>query len=158
MSRRSDVPIAGLPNVAAWLPFVVAGAVLVLAGGMVAAAGGEAPSRHLSWASAYLVLVCGATQIFLGGGQAMLVRQPARRLVLAQLVTFELGNACVLVGTLSGVHGVLYAGSATLFVSLAMFAWSTRAATLRPRLFVIAYRALVVLLAVGVPAGSVLAR
>ena len=138
--------------------FVVVGAVLVLAGGFVAAAGGEAPSRHLSWASAYLVLVCGSAQVLLGGGQALLARRlPGPSLVAAQFAAFNLGNAGVLAGTLSGVTGVLYAGGAVLVVALGLFAWATREAVARHRL-VIAYRAALVVLAVSVPVGGALAR
>lgn len=133
-----------------------AGALLVLAGGFVAAAGGEAPSRHLSWASAYLVLVCGSAQIFLGGGQAFVgSRAVPPRLAAVQLAAFNLGNAGVLAGTLSGAAPVLYAGSAVLLVALALFAWSTRSAT-GPRLHVTVYRIVLVALAVSVPIGGVL--
>jgi hypothetical protein len=139
-----------------WAPFVGAGALLVLAGGFVAAAGGEAPSRHLSWAAAYLVLVCGSAQIFLGGGQALVGSRPVPpRLAAVQLAAFNLGNAGVLVGTLSGTAAVLYAGSAVLVVALALFAWATRS-TVSPRLRVVVYRVVLVALAVSIPVGGVL--
>jgi hypothetical protein len=46
--------------------FVASGAVFVLAGCFAAAADGVTASPHLSWASAYLVLVCSSAQIVLG--------------------------------------------------------------------------------------------
>lgn len=141
-----------------WAPFVAAGAALVLAGGFVAAAGGEAPSRHLSWACAYLVLVCGSAQVFLGGGQALIASRPPRPLVrAAQFGAFNLGNAGVLAGTLSGVTGVLGVGSAVLVVALGLFAWATRD-TVGPRLRVVVYRLVLVALAVSVPVGGALAH
>ena len=139
-----------------WAPFVGIGSLLVLAGGFVAAAGGEAPSRHLSWACAYLVLVCGSAQIFLGGGQALVGSRPVSpRLAAVQLSAFNLGNAGVLVGTLTDVTGVLYAGSAVLVAALALFAWSTRSTT-GSRLQVALYRGVLVVLAVSIPVGGVL--
>lgn len=139
--------------------FVAASVVAVLAGGLVAAAGGEAPSHHLSWAAAYLVLVCGLAQAFLGAGQFALTPGPPSTRVLAwQFAAFNVGNAGVLAGTLSGFLPVLDAGSVVLLVSLGTFYWSTRKATARRRLAAVAYRTLVVLLAVSVPVGAVLAR
>lgn len=151
-------PASGLGSAHRWVLFVAAGAVLVLAGGFVAAAGGEAPSRHLSWASAYLVLVCGSAQIFLGGGQALVGSRPPRPLLLAaQFTAFNLGNAGVLAGTLSGMTGVLDAGSAALVVAFILFAWATRDAVGRRR-FAAVYRVVLAALAVSVPLGAVLAR
>jgi hypothetical protein len=132
------------------------GALLVLAGGFVSAAGGEAPSRHLSWACAYLVLVCGSAQIFLGGGQELVGSRPVPpRLAGLQLLAFNLGNAGVLVGTLADVAAVLFAGSAVLVVALALFAWATRNAA-GPPLRVAVYRVVLVALAVSIPVGAVL--
>ncbi len=130
----------------------------VLAGGLVAAAGGEAPSRHLSWASAYLVLVCGLAQVFLGGVQFLATTPSSPPLLAWQSVTFNLGNAGVLAGTLSGFWPVLDVGGAVLLVSLGLFAWATRSLDGRWPLLGAAYRVALVLLAVSVPIGCVLAR
>lgn len=139
--------------------FVAVGAVLVVAGGFVAAAGGEAPSRHLLWASAYLVLVCGCAQVLLGGGQALVAARPPRRsLLIWELGAFNLANAAVLAGTLSGTGLVLDAGSAVLIAALGLFAWATKTVGGAHRVVVVAYRAVLVVLAVSVPVGVVLAR
>lgn len=154
----AEAPGGGVGAPRIWAPFVAAGAALVLAGGFVAAAGGEAPSKHLSWACAYLVLVCGSAQILLGGGQALIgSRHPRRALLAVQFTAFNLGNAGVLAGTLSGVAGVLYAGSGVLVVAVGLFAWGTKDAAGR-HLAVVGYRVVIVALAVSVPVGGVLAR
>jgi hypothetical protein len=109
--------------------------------------------------SAYLVLVCGSAQILLGGGQAMVVLSPPRfRVVAAQFASFNLTNAAVIAGTLSRLAGVLYAGSALFVVALGLFAWSTREASARGSLFTLAYRVALMVLAVSVPIGVLLAH
>lgn len=140
-----------------WLPFAVAGTAAVLAGGFVAAAGGEDPTKHLAWASAYLVLVCGCSQLFVGVGAAALTRSsPSVRLVTWQLVGFNAGNAGVLAGTLSGARVVLYVASAVLVLTLASFAWSTAGARARRGAWLTVYRVVLVLLVISVPVGGVL--
>lgn len=143
-------------STSSWLPFVIAGAASVLAGGFLAAAGGEAPSRHLSWACAYLVLVCGSAQIFLGGGRVLVAtRLPAPKVVAWQLGTFNLGNAGVLAGTLLATPVLLYVGSALLVTALVLFAWDTRGAA-QPGIRLVIYRLGVIALAVSVPIGAIL--
>lgn len=140
-----------------WLKFVVVGVVLIVAGGFVAAAGGEDPSKHLSWASAYLVLVCGVAQLGLGGGRAFLgSRQFNTTLMAWQFTTFNVGNAGVLIGTLVGASAVLYAGSAVLLLALALFARDVRAVRTLQRRWVRIYWAFVIVLALSVPVGAVL--
>ncbi len=142
-----------------WMLFVVAGAVLILAGGFAAAIDGVTPSKHLSWASAYLVLVCGSAQIVLGGGQALIDSdRPRARLVVYQFSTFNLANAAVLVGTLSRLSVVLDAGSALFLVALGLFAWATKGAISRHHAATIVYRTALFVLGVSVPIGVLLAR
>ncbi|MGH3733713.1 MAG: hypothetical protein ACRDVC_10155 [Acidimicrobiales bacterium] len=137
------------------LIFVVVGAALIVAGGFVAAAGGEAPSKQLSWAAAYLVLVCGVAQLGLGGGRALMTpRQLNTKLIAWQFITFNLGNAGVLVGTLVGVLSLLYVGSAFLLLALALFARAARGT--RERGWVFLYWAFILVLAVSVPVGAAL--
>ncbi len=139
--------------------FVTVGIICVLAGGLVAAAGGEAPSRHLSWAAAYLVLVCGLAQGLLGAGQFLVAADsPTPRMVAWELVAFNLGNAGVVAGTLAGVLPALDVGSAVLLGSLGLFAWATRTSSGGGRLLIVAFRAALVLLALSVPIGVVMAR
>lgn len=139
--------------------FAAAGAMLVVVGGFVSAAGGEAPSRHLAWASAYLVLVCGVAQILVGGGQALVASDPPRREILvAQFCMFNLANAGILVGTLAGVTELLDVASALLIVALGLFAWTTRKVGRHRRRVLLGYRAILVVLGVSVPIGVMLAH
>ena len=141
-----------------WMLFVVAGAILILAGGFAAAIDGVTPSPHLSWASAYLVLVCGSAQIVLGGGQALINSARSRpHLVPYQFATFNLANASVLAGTLSGQSVVLDAGSALFLVALGLFAWGTQGANTHHTVIVF-YRTALLVLGVSVPIGVLLAR
>ncbi|MGH9083193.1 MAG: hypothetical protein ACRDWN_07605 [Acidimicrobiales bacterium] len=139
--------------------FLIVGGLAIFAGGCLSAAGGEAPSRHLSWASAYLVLVWGLAQVFLGGIQPLVTSSAlSGRLVTAQLAAFNLGNAAVLAGTLSRIPAALGAGSAFLLASLALFAWATRSSERNRRLLVVVNRLVLVALAVSVPVGAALAH
>jgi hypothetical protein len=141
-----------------WMLFVVAGAILILAGGFAAAIDGVTPSPHLSWASAYLVLVCGSAQIALGGGQALINSTRSRpHLVPYQFATFNLANASVLAGTLSGLSVVLDAGSALFLVALGLFAWGTKGADSHHTVTFF-YRTALFVLGVSVPIGVLLAR
>lgn len=141
-----------------WMLFVVAGAVLILAGGFAAAIDGVTPSPHLSWASAYLVLVCGSAQIVLGGGQALINSTRSRpHLVAYQCATFNLANAAVLAGTLSGLSVVLDTGSALFLLALGLFAWGTKKANSHHTVTFF-YRTALFVLGVSVPIGVLLAR
>lgn len=150
------------------VPFVALGIACVIAGGSVSAAIAPAPTEHGAWASAYLVLVAGMAQITLGIAQATLIPQFAsRRVVVAQLVGWNAGNAAVLTGTLLDVGALVDLGGALLVGVLVGLALRSRTATCTgapngiPRdrkgvrlLYV--FRALLVLLVVSVPIGLVL--
>ncbi|GGX98123.1 hypothetical protein [Streptomyces anandii] len=147
----------------AMAPFAAPGIACVVAGGLVAAATAPAPSTHGSWAAAYLVLVAGVAQVALGWGQAALApRPPARGRVLAQAGTWNLGNAAVLIGTLTGVLTLVDLGGVVLVAGLALLADAVRggvrhgAQSRRWQLY--GFRLLVVVLLVSVPTGLVLAR
>ena len=108
------------------LVFVVVGAALVLAGGFVSAAGGEAPSRHLSWASAYLVLVCGSGQVFVGGGEFLLVGRSLpgpRQCPVRRLQPWQRRRARR--DAVGADRGAVH-GEPVLLVSLGLFAWATK--------------------------------
>jgi hypothetical protein len=144
-------------------PFTVLGVGCVVAGGLVAAATAPVPSTHGSWAAAYLVLVAGVAQVALGWGQAALAPHlPARGRVVAQVGTWNLGNAAVLVGTLTGVLSLVDLGGVVLMIGLALLADAVRggvrqdARSQRWRLY--GFRLLVVALLVSIPTGLVLAR
>jgi hypothetical protein len=134
------------------LPFGVVAGALVVAGGLVSAVNSAAPFEHGSWLAAYLVLVAGVAQLVLGVGRLLL---PApRRLALSQLVLWNAGVALVPVGVFADSLAIVLVGSAGVLAALAVFAHGAgRGRGAR----VVAYRAVVALLAVSVAIGGVLA-
>ncbi|MGH9044532.1 MAG: hypothetical protein ACRDVP_06820 [Acidimicrobiales bacterium] len=82
--------------------------------------------------------------------------QPSGVLVPWEFAAFNLGCAGVLAGTLSKTLVLADAGSAMVFAALCLFAWSTKVALGR-RIEILGYRVVLVVLAVSVPAGAVLA-
>jgi hypothetical protein len=145
------------------VPFTALGSACVVAGGLVAAATAPAPSTHASWAAAYLVLVAGVAQAALGLGQAALTSHvPARRRVVAQISTWNIGNAAVLVGTLTGVVPLVDLGGVILVAGLALLADGVRGRVRHDvrsqRWLLHGFRLLVVMLLVSIPIGLLLAR
>lgn len=147
---------------AAFVPAAVIGGVCIVAGGLLAAVSARAPSEGASWAAAYLVLVGGVAQIAFGLGRAAFDAAASTRSVVAHLVAWNAGNACVLAGTLSGLTAVVDVGGVLLLVALLLLVPGLR----RPagsvdgaaRWLLWAYRAVVLLLVVSIPVGLVLAR
>lgn len=143
-------------------PFVLLGSLCVVAGGLVAAVTAPAPSEHGSWAAAYLVLVAGVAQIGLGAGQARLApRTPAPRLVTAQFVLWNAGNAAVIAGTLAGIVSLVDAGGAGLVVALALLVYGVRGNKEHGAgggWALHGFRLLVAVLLISIPIGLVLAR
>lgn len=167
----TSAPVTGLPGDAdalaerrrALLPFAVIGTLCVVAGGLVAAATAVAPTRHGAWAAAYLVLVCGVAQAGLGLGQILSTSHTPTPVVAVQLVGWNLGNAAVLVGTLTGQTVVVDAGGALLVIALILLARALtpaggpRAASAH-RGARYGYATLILLLLLSIPVGLVLAR
>lgn len=140
------------------LPFVAIGTACVVAGGFVAAVTAHAPTEHTSWAAAYLVLVAGVAQVALGAGQTLLARhRPSARLVVGELLTWNLGNAAVVTGTVSGVVPVTGGGGGLLVVALALLLASTRGPR-RTGWPLALYRTLIVIVVVSIPVGLLLAE
>lgn len=144
-------------------PFAAVGTGCVVAGGLVAAATAPAPSTHASWAAAYLVLVAGVAQIALGLGQAVIASHPpSRRQVAAQVIGWNVGNAAVLAGTLTGALPLVDLGGALLVTDLALLIHAVRGGLRRGtrtgRWARYGFRLLVLLLLVSIPIGLVLAR
>ncbi|WP_134661733.1 MULTISPECIES: hypothetical protein [unclassified Amycolatopsis] len=149
------------PRTAAAAPFAVLGLGCAIAGGLASAVIAPQPTPHGAWAVAYLVLVGEIAQLGLGIGQALLAPAlPSRRLVVAQVAAWNLGNAAVLCGTLSGVTPVVDVGGAVLVVGLALLVLGVRGSSPdgRARWVRHGFRALVVLLLISIPVGLVLAR
>lgn len=140
-----------------WLPFAVAGGTLIVAGGLVSAVNGATPFAHGSWLAAYLVLVGGVSQVALGlGPPALAAPEPSARLTRAQLVLWNAGSLVVPAGVLSGLSGLVVAGSVALLAALSGFAIGARRAAGRRR-GALAYGALVAALGVSVFVGLALA-
>lgn len=138
--------------------FVGLGGALIVAGGFVAAINSAAPFTHGSWLAAYLVLVGGVAQIALGAGRLALgVPAAPARLRRLQLIGWNVGNAAVMGGVLAGSLAVVVVGSVPLLAALGGFAVGVRAAWRRARGLTLAYSAFVLMLAVSVVIGCVLA-
>lgn len=155
----------------------VLGALSVIVGGLIAAVTGPMELSKGSWAAAYVVLVAGVAQVAMGSalqrwrrgrgpaksgpaqsGSAQgwpAQRGPAQGWLL--LACWNLGNIAVIGGTVTASTLVVIAGSVLLVVALAL----AFIATMRPSngdrgLLLLAYRVLLLLLAVSIPVGVVL--
>lgn len=162
---------SGLPRLQERWPsaqwFVVVGFIGIVAGGLVAAATGPLQWTLGSWAAAYLVLVAGVAQLGLGAGQTWLADvAPSPRIVLIELLSWNIGNALVISGTLVGrllVVGsfVVDLGGVLLVVGLVLFirtAWKHRSDTDRGSRWVRrCYLLLALIVLVSIPVGLVLA-
>ncbi|HEX7004636.1 MAG TPA: hypothetical protein VF168_10670 [Trueperaceae bacterium] len=138
-------------------PFVLVAALAVVAAGLVSAASAFAPSYEASWSVAYLTLVVGFSQLVLGLGQAFLqVRPPDARTVRIEIGSYNLGNACVLAGSLLDLPVFTVVGAVLLAGTLYMFYNGTRGATTSgwP---IILYRSVTAILALSIPVGLVIA-
>jgi hypothetical protein len=129
----------------------------VVAGGFVAAATAPVPSEKGSWAAAYLVLVVGVAQLGLVAGVAWLAdRTPSSRLIGAEFLSWNLGNAAVLAGTLLDVQPAVALGGALIVLALLAALAAVRPAGPSRMLWV--YRTLLVIVLVSVPIGVVLGQ
>lgn len=136
-------------------PFTVVGTIGVVGGGLLSAITAGNPNYYASWAVAYVVLVVGVAQITLGVAQTTLTGGTVRgRVVAAQVICWNLGNAFVLFATLAGVPMLLYVGIAFLVAALALFAIAIRQGS-RGLVFTVAW-ALIVILAVSLPVGAII--
>lgn len=143
--------------------FTGTGSAFVLAAAAVAVANAREPFDHGWWLVAYLALVGGLSQLILGGGQFLLAaRLEARvrgdRVLVAELLLWNVGTVLVPVGVLSEAPGAVASGSVLLMAALALFAGTTRALPRQrrgpDRLWAHAYRAVVVFMAVSVIVGT----
>lgn len=154
----------------AWLrPFLIAGVACIIAGGLLAAATAYVTTQKTAWATAYIVLVGGMAQVALGAAVAWLAPTAPRRSAWWVLVGWNLGNAGVLTGQLAGILILTDIGTAILVAALvtvlvAVGGWGGRggrgtAAAVPPHPGVLwSFRGLVILLAVTMPIGVVLAH
>jgi hypothetical protein len=133
--------------------------VLIVAGGLVAAINSAAPFAHGSWVAAYLVLVGGVAQMFLGVW-CLGLPEPrlAARLRGVELGLWNVGNAIVIGGVLADSVGVVVVGSAMLLGALASFAVGGGPLRRDQLGRVIIYRIVILGLAGSVVVGAVLAH
>lgn len=153
---------ATTPSYERWipaLPFMALGSVSIIAGGLLAGLTAISPTRHTTWAAAYLVLVVGVAQLGIGTGQALLAPKiPSRGLVLAELLTWDIGNAGVIAGTLMNRVALVDLGGLLLAISLVLFLLGVRGHTGRNRLVLYLYRLLITIVLVSIPIGLFISR
>ena len=142
------------------LPFAVVGAACIVAGGLISAIAASSPSENSSWAVAYLVLVGGVAQLVLGLGQSRLAaRRVSPAMLIAEFVTWNVGNAAVITGQLLGLAFVLDAGGVLLAIALILLLAGVRGAAPRiawERWSLLAYRAILLIVLVSIPIGLVI--
>lgn len=147
---------------------VLAGSTCVVAGGLIAAITGPLDWRQGSWLAAYLVLVGGVAQFVMGRVPTWFALPVSLRVAWTQVIGWNLGNAVVIAGSLASLPNVVDIGGAILVVILVdmlrdEFRRDSSAPSHRPlkvplTLWRWAYRALLIVLAVSVPVGLVLAH
>jgi len=128
--RRAIPPGSQRPSQLVAVFFAVAMLMLI-----AAAAAGVADAltglSWLHWLALHLALLGGVSQLILGAGQFFVCAYlatdpPARRLVRAQLVTWNAGTALVAVGVPTGVSGLADAGVALVCAGLVLFVQALR--------------------------------
>ncbi|MGB7981002.1 MAG: hypothetical protein WCF36_09450 [Candidatus Nanopelagicales bacterium] len=148
-------------------PWLALGVASIFAGGLLAAVVAHDPTEKAVWASAYLVLVAGLAQVALALARALLAPRPPQTGVLARdFLVLALGNAGVVIGTLTDALWLVDVGGILLVVALGLTVWGTRGGTgltteARPTWLaglLWPYRLLVVILLVSIPIGLFLAR
>lgn len=153
-----------------WLkPYLIAGLVCIVAGGLLAAATAYVTTQKTVWATAYIVLVGGVAQVGLGAAVAWLAPSAPRRFAWCAFVGWNIGNAGVLAGQLAAILPLTYIGTAILVASLVVILLSVRTgriagadgalehAAAHPGVLW-SFRGLVLLLAVTMPIGVILAQ
>jgi hypothetical protein len=130
----------------------------VVVGGLLMAFSARWPTRLASWASAYLVLVAGAVQLGLVAGWGAL-GGPHTALALAAFSLYNLGNICVLLGTIlkprSQHHpAVVNSGGGLLALAMALLVWAVGGTGISWTLA--GLLVLVVVILIGMPTGLVM--
>ncbi len=157
MSESSRAWPAG--NYKGALAFGAVALLCVVAGGLIAAVTGPLQLAHGSWAAAYLVLVGGVAQGALGISQYFLApRRFSGWKVVSELVAWNAASAFVIGGTLIANPWVVDAGGVLLVAALALMIETVRDPGIKSGWALWGYRALVVVVAVSIPIGLVLAH
>lgn len=144
---RTDLPFRGLALI--W----------VIAGGLVAAVTGPLALEHGSWTAAFAVLVGGVLQAALGFAQHTLAAPPPRRRMLgAELVTWNLGCLAVIAGTWTTLPPIVDVGGVLLVATLALMIAAVGRGSAGPTWAVWLFRAALAMTLVSIPIGLVLAQ
>lgn len=126
-ASRPPLPPFWHERLEATAPFLWTALLALLVAGFVAAATIHAPSSHLMWMVAYLVLVGGVAQGVLGLGQSWLPSElPSPTWRRVQWWLFNLGNLGVIAGTLRVQPWLVSAGTATFVAALVTFLLGVR--------------------------------
>lgn len=140
------------------LPFFISALVCTIAGGLLAAATAYAPTQKTVWATAYIVLVAGVAQGVLGAAMGWLAPNARLPITWTAFLLFTFGNAGVLIGQFTGLLAITFVAGAMLMIALVLIVIAThrdRAPAHPAALWT--FRAIVIVLAVSVPVGLVLA-
>lgn len=141
------------------LPFRLLALVWVLTGGLTAAVTGPLGLEHGSWSAAFQVLVGGVLQGVLGIAQhGLTARAPGRGVLLVELFTWNLGGLAVIGGTVLGAPLLVDAGGALLVVTMVLMLRAVGRRAQGPTWLLWVFRAALVLTAVSIPVGLVLAH
>lgn len=142
-----------LPAVAMW----ALGWAGIFTGGLVAAVTDPLDVYRGSWMAAFLVLVVGAAQVMMSWARRHWGTSRAAA-GWAQCAAWNIGSAGVIAGTLAETSLVVFVSSAVLVAALVIASLDTRSArnTSGDALRLLAYRALLLILAVSIPVGMVL--
>lgn len=156
--RRAEVVDELVARWPATRPFVVIGSGCTIAGGLVAAVTRPTGFVLGSWTAAFLVLVGGVAQIALGAGQAWLAdRPPAARRVRTEVVSWNIGVAATIAGTLAATPSITSAAGIALVVALSLFITTTKASNRVHRSARVIYRVVAGIVLVSIPIGLGLA-
>lgn len=141
--------------------FVTLGVLAILAGGFLSAFSAKKPSRLVSWASAYLVLIVGLAQAAIGMILYAVVSDPVVYLVVIGFVAYNIGSAAVVTGTFLKKREEKYrrlvdVGGGLLVVSMLSLAMLVQKAVLSWQL--VALYIIIVVILVTMPVGLVLSR
>ena len=111
--------------------FFIPALVLLVAGAATAAVNAVAGPVWARWLSLHLILLGGVSQLVLGAAQffaaAFLATDPPpRKLILAQLVTWNLGVLMIAIGRPTGTTGLVSTGGLLILAGLMLFAAGLR--------------------------------
>jgi hypothetical protein len=137
--------------------FLVIGVASVIAGGLVAAVTRPLALGLGSWLAAFMVLVGGVAQIWLGAGRAWLSHTPpTSRRVAVEVLTWNAGIAATIAGTIIGTPLLTSAGGVFTVAALVLFLASTWTASQGPTWGRRSYRGILIFVLASTPVGLVL--